>query len=347
MPIRFCLTLLAATALLSKGTTQAETAQQEQQRRVLQRHGLSFERKAWILDEESLLRRDLERLDQLERQFYSANEQFTVVTRAFLTSRQRKKEADEARETLNGQLARPDITPLAQQQIGQQIKRINNQIQPTVRALRGDLNIDSDTSVLTQSIRTYIEGQNSLGLALLAIRRRLEFIEQRYESLSTNDQVQVALGSAGKQGRLGPLESRYQGRLKRLEQAALGKHVAMFRHGGQYRIPAILDEAAPLTLGHTGSKGHLLLTNSVLQAAGIDVPNAAQGETFKHDEHRYTIRAVTIPHLRFGRVVLTDVAAWALPPEAEHIGCRISDEALPGAGAALDEEQMRFSVRGD
>ena len=46
--------------------------------------------------------------------------------------------------------------------------------------------------------------------------------------------------------------------------------------------------------------------------------------------------------LRFGKKVLKNVAAWALPPEAEYIGCRMSAESFPEHSMTLDEKNLRF-----
>ena len=342
--MRYC--LLLAGVCIASGADKADRADAM---RVLSQRGLTANGNTWISREEWRLRRNLARLDKLERVFFPAREKFAALSRAYQTHRQLKEDADEARDRLSGQLSSGSLTPLARQQIGQRIKQIELRMKPIERTLRGDLNVDDQRSAITQAVLGLIDAQQAFGLALLAIRRDLKTSEEGYQALAQDDRVRQALEALPGNARLGPMENyrgKHLGRVDRLDEIVFGRSVPVYRSTEQFRISAIVGETAPATFGFTGSKGKLLLAASALQSAGIEVPEEAAGEVWRHKKREFVIRPVTLSHLRFGRVVLHDVRAWALPPEAEDIGCRISEESLAGSGPQLDEQRLTFRVRG-
>ena len=106
----------------------------------------------------------------------------------------------------------------------------------------------------------------------------------------------------------------------------------------------MVNDRAAATFTLTGSHGHLLLPASVLPAADLSVPESAPSETIQVDAKDYSVRLARLPRLRFGSAILVDVPARILPPEAEHVGARISASALAGHAPRLEEERLWFRV---
>jgi hypothetical protein len=119
----------------------------------------------------------------------------------------------------------------------------------------------------------------------------------------------------------------------------------MYRDNGHYRVAALVSERTPVTLTYRPGSGPGLLPDSVLQKANIQIGDNVPRMTLDvPDGRRLIVRPVTIEYLRLGPHLLEDLQFYALPPEGEDLGARITDETLSGRSARAVPELLRLEL---
>ena len=89
-----------------------------------------------------------------------------------------------------------------------------------------------------------------------------------------------------------------------------------------------------------------MLTASVIEATGLTIPKDAPRMEWRfHDGEKLGVRQFKIPYIRFGRHVLRNVTAFALPPEGERYGVHIGPAAFDGHSPRAEPEKMRLVIR--
>ncbi len=243
--------------------------------------------------------------------------------------------------SLKETLKRKPAEKAKQKQLEKQIRELQEQAVPPDRL--GGL------PDVRRQLMQLITARQRLCLALLAIQQQVPRLPSVYAKLAKDASVSQALAAIGPNQRLGPAENGYRTALVRVEEFrrhAFTMWVPAFLQSGQMRVGAILDERTPITCSWSASHDPLVLTASMAEAAGIQVPAEANRFRITLPSRRVVhVYRVRIPAIRLGAVIARDVEALVLPPEAEDAGARISIAALPGYVATSDLPQLQLRFR--
>ncbi len=206
--------------------------------------------------------------------------------------------------------------------------------------------LGSRTDVRASVIRLN-NARHALALSLLTIRRAVPRMEADYRGLQSDSEVQTALRALGGGHRLGPLET-YRRELRRAEayeQLVFTPWVPIYIQSDRIRVDALLNERTPITFSWRVDQGPTMLTDSMLEAAGLDVPATAPTVSLQAAPGRMlNTRQMNIPALRFGQTVLHDVPVYALGPDGEDLGAVIGADVFTGYTVQLELSQLRLSL---
>jgi len=241
---------------------------------------------------------------------------------------------------LKAALAKTTTDAPERKQLQQQIQRLEAQaVEPDKLAAFSD--------VRARLIR-FTNARQSLALRLLAIRRAIPEMDTDYRRLEADLEVQAALRTLGEGHRLGPLES-YLAELRRLdefERLVFTPWQPIYLQSGRMRIGAILNERIPITFSWREDDGPTVLTETMLEAAGLELPAGARAVSLPAGRGR-TLPAwqMTVPALRFGQVVLRDVPVYVLAPAGEDQGASIGAEAFTGYEVTVERARLQMTIR--
>ena len=210
-------------------------------------------------------------------------------------------------------------------QIEQQIRRLESQA------------VDPDQLAAQSDVRTHLiqftNARNALAVKLLAIRRSIPQMEADYRVLEADLEVRAALRTLGEGHRLGPLEN-YLADLRRLdeyERLVFTPWLPIYLQSGRIRAGGILNETTPITFSWDAEGGPTILSESMVEAAGLELPASAAAVSLPLGSGRtLTARRMIVPALRFGQVVLRDVPVHVSGPDGEDVGAIIGARRLGG-----------------
>jgi len=202
---------------------------------------------------------------------------------------------------------------------------------------------------MRQAMIQWTNSRNELAATLLWIQDARPALREAYEDLAADRQVSLALKALGPGHQLGSgtdYDARpFLHRLGEYEDLVFTDHLPLYRENGDLRVAALIART-PVTFTWKSSEEPTVLTASVIEAAGLRVPeDAPQRQQRFADGRELTVRQFEIPYLRFGRHVLKDVPAFALPPEGEQYGCLIGPAAFNEHSPRAEPEKMRLVVR--
>jgi len=169
-----------------------------------------------------------------------------------------------------------------------------------------------------------------------------------YARLDEDSKVTQALRLLGTDHRLGPLRQGYRDQLKRLEQyerLVSTDWLPVFRQSDHLRFGGLLNDRVPVTFTWQDSSEPTVLTFSMVEAAGLSVPEDADQVPLTLAGRRLAARRMQTPLLRFGAALLRDVPILVLPPDAEDLGARIGAEGFPGYRVEIEAERLRLTIR--
>jgi len=185
-------------------------------------------------------------------------------------------------------------------------------------------------------------------LTTMAIREQAPGLADRYEPLARRADVAGALAELGAGHRLGPSREPPEliQSLGEFEQLVFTQDVPLLQDAGYLRFGAILNRRRPVTFTWSDSSQPTVVAHSALVGAGLIVPDDAPREVYDADSGRQLqVARVTIPYVRVGKHVLRNVAALALPPEGEDLGCRIGGDAFGSLRAEPQPARLRLAIR--
>lgn len=290
--------------------------------------------KVWLCGAERTLRDGLASLNdarrELTQQQRSLEQRIQQNAQLWETNRQ-------AIAALKTALSKTNSDAPERAELQQQIRLLESQaVEPDQLAAQSD--------VRGHLIR-FINARQALALKLLAIRRADPQMEADYRRLAADLEVQAALRTLGEGYRLGPLES-YRAQLRRLEeyeQLVFTPWSPIYLQSGRIRVGAILNEQTPLTFSWHADDRPTVLTETMLEAAGVELAAGAATVPLAVGPGRtLAARPATVPTLRFGSVVLGDVPVYVLGPEGEDLGACIGAAAF--AGYDVQEERARLQL---
>lgn len=189
----------------------------------------------------------------------------------------------------------------------------------------------------------------ALGVALLELRRLVPGISAEYLPLARNPRVAEALKAIGPMQRLGPMDADYVRAARALreeERLAFDTAAPIYLQGDKVRVGGILNERLPVAFTWLASQEPTLLPQSMLQAAGIDVPPDAPALRITVGEQRdVAVRRIVVPALRLAGATVRDLEVYALHPDHEDLGAQIGAAAFEGQQVSLDRVRLRLTIR--
>ncbi|MCA9268519.1 MAG: hypothetical protein KDA41_08610, partial [Planctomycetales bacterium] len=203
--------------------------------------------------------------------------------------------------------------------------------------------------IVRDAIIRVTNSRNDLTAALLAIHDDRPVLRAEYEALAHDGQVAAALRELGPAHRLGPLEDYdaepFLRSLAPYESQVFTDDLPLYRIDDDLRVAGFVGRT-PVTFTWNSSSEPTLIAASVIEAAGLIVPNdAPRVKRRMPDGRELVVRQFTIPYVRFGRHVLQNVEARALPPEGENLGTRIGPAAFAGLSPKTEPERFRLVIR--
>lgn len=292
----------------------------------------------WVLGLESRLRTHAASLDELRRGVISLQ---AAVDQRIEQNRLRWEAASARSEVLKVALQTLKKDDPKRKAMEQQIQELRRQaVEP--RQLGATPDVQARLVELTNQ-------RQALTLAVLTVRDGVPRLEAEYQRLAQDAAVQAALRQLDGAPRLGPVQPNYRAELRRVsecERVVLTPWIPLYLQSGQLRVGGLVNERHPATFTWKTESQPTVLTASMLEGAGLSVPRDAASTTLAFDRGRQvTARQVTVPAIRFGRHVLTDVPAWVLPPEAEDLGAQIGPPAFADYGVRCEPERLRMVIQ--
>ena len=105
----------------------------------------------------------------------------------------------------------------------------------------------------------------------------------------------------------------------------------IYLQSGRIRAGGILNETTPFTFSWQADGGPTILSESMIEAAGLELPASATAVPLPLGSGRtLTARRMIVPALRFGQVVLRDVPVHVSGPDGEDVGAIIGPDVLAG-----------------
>ncbi|MDH3718568.1 MAG: retroviral-like aspartic protease family protein, partial [Planctomycetota bacterium] len=202
----------------------------------------------------------------------------------------------------------------------------------------------SDDTVRDEVVQL-IGRRQQLSLSVHTTSAEVSRVEEIYAGLNKDPEITAALAALGKSHRLagGRLLKQYQDRISQAQRAAAGRWVPLYRVAGSYRVPLLVEERAPVTMTYQPGSGPGLLPDSVRRRAGIDIPQDARQTFYRAaDGREIPVRVVEVAYLQLGPYLLEKVPFYVLPPEAEDLGGRITDETLAGYAVRAVPHRLRL-----
>ncbi len=229
----------------------------------------------------------------------------------------------------------PERKPLEQQ-----IRRLESQA------------VDPDQLGAQHDVRTHLvqftNSRNALAIQLLTIERLLPQMTADYRRLEADLEVAAALRTLGAGQRLGPVEN-YLAETRRLdeyERLVFTSWLPMYLQSGRIRVGAILNETTPITCSWHAEGGPTILSESMVDAAGLKPPAAAPAVALPLGAGRtVTARPLVVPALRLGQVVLREVSVYVAAPDGEDVGAILTADALAGYEVRPEPARLQLSLR--
>ena len=315
-------------------------------RATLERAKLSPVGDIWVVAEEIELRRHVESLDPLERQYYQAkaavDEHIKANDAAAKTWSDAKAKLDKTRASLKDVA----IVGAERRKLEDTARQQEKEVRDLRKAWRDENQFGEHPPVRAAVVRV-VAIRNALTLSVLAIRRLEPALAKRYAPLRINPAIRTAMAVLGERHRLGPARD-YQADLKRLqivERLVFSEEVPLYREDRHDRVSLLVNDVAPAVFSIRHSTGPTVIPASLAAAAGIKIDNEARTTTYVvGGQRRLAVHKVTIPRMRLAGVVLENVAAMVLPPEGEDLGAKLGHDAYSHLDLRADGRRLVLRV---
>jgi hypothetical protein len=183
--------------------------------------------------------------------------------------------------------------------------------------------------------------RNALAIAVLWVRSTVSELQRQYRELADDPQVAAALTNLGDKHRLGP-DKDYHKQIGKFHRLALTDHLPLYLQSDRYRFCALASEQTPLTFSWREDDGVTLITSSMVERLGLQIPATAPIVQQQVGNRRLATRRIVIPSLRLGRFLLRDLEAFVLPPEGEDLGATLGRRACGDLKVHLEPERLRI-----
>ncbi|MGD9649085.1 MAG: retropepsin-like aspartic protease [Pirellulales bacterium] len=239
-----------------------------------------------------------------------------------------------------------DVSKRTKAQLAEQV-RVNQQLIETIEKEVADPREADRSPLVRQALVQWIDRRAALIEALLADRSVAANLASRYAELERDPGVLVALGDTSTRRRLGPSRTfeLQSAALDKLAASLFGDTLPVYRQHGQWRVSVVLEERSARTLNFSPNATEHLLAASLLESAGISVDAQAPDVVIQTSGGRALhAKRIVLAKFRVGSVVLTNVAAIALPPEGEDLGSVLAGQRLDGYRLEIDEARLQAGL---
>lgn len=186
-----------------------------------------------------------------------------------------------------------------------------------------------------------INDRNDLTAALFWVRDGAERLEAEYRELAADQRVHSRLQQLGANHQLGP-DKDYSKQARKYEPLVLTDWVPLYRQSDRLRFCLLVRDRIPLTFSWREDDGPTLVTFSMLERLGLQLPPDAPRVEQQVGKRRVLTTRVTLPPLRAGRWVFLDMEAYVLPAEAEDVGAMLGRAACGKLTVRVEPEQLRI-----
>ena len=318
---------------------------------ILSQRGLTLQQKKWLSPLEIDMQRRVRRLPRLEASLLDSRESARRLAERLITTNMRVEvRLQTAKQNVQTLLAgRAELRSPGQRRVVD--ARIKTE-QETIKRLSA-AHIDPEMIVglpaMRQAMITLTNSRNDLAATILWIHDTRPLLREQYEELASQRQVSLAMKALGSDYRLGSGEDydspAFLRKLAGYEELVFTDELPLYRDNGELRVAAFI-ERTPVTFTWHSSGEPTMLTASVIEATGLSVPDDAPRMTRRFpDGQELVVRQLEIPYLRFGRHLLTNVSAFALPPEGEQYGAQIGPAAFADHSPRAEPKEMRLVIR--
>lgn len=344
-----CLILVLAVFGLSAASTvraQSTPEKTAHARQILLDHGLvPSGNNLWLTRQEASLKRLADSLDALERRHQQAIVKADEALASNESIRVRLAAAEAAERTKKGlpapnkQEQPPNKPSLNSPPDANPPQKLDSQM-PDVTGL-------GEQTPLQQAMIDLVNARTSVQLVVLAIRRDAGKIDAGYDPIKSDNAIRTALKQVGTKARLGPARNyaRDLAKANSFAESIFQREIPGYFESGQFRVPALLNEVQPVTFSFHPQDGPLLLAASVGQRLSLSDKSFSESpQEVEVSGRRLMARPVKLASLRLGPVVLKDVSALVLPPEAEDLGSHLSASTLSGLRTSLQPRRMTLAI---
>jgi clan AA aspartic protease (TIGR02281 family) len=284
---------------------------------VLKRLGVKRSASNYILAAEATVKNKLNEARIVYRRLSEAVKRQRELERYAHLNRQEVRQLAAERLELNQQLVAAGAN-LSVQQHNQLVAMINAR-SDRMRELDAEM---PDAQTLRQADERVVQGREAFLGAVLDLRKTVDEIAQKYDSLAKDDQLQKAIAASDSRSKsppkLGP-SPEFKNNLKQLqnlEKLVLTDTVPVVRKGGVYEVQVTLNDK--LTIPFVYDTGAAFLTVSADVAARLGLEIAENDAIIRLEVADGTVieaRRKTIPSVRLGRFTINDVECAVMPPD--------------------------------
>lgn len=333
-------------ALGARSAQSADPVDTRALERLLGQHGLVREGNWFLTAEEHLVRQRLSELRALERAFLEAQ---AAEVRAHAEIDQLAEQFSTAQHEQAELERRLADAALGSKEYNQVVRELNlrtaalNRLRPLFERPEGLW----DNADLRSAVRRFSQADAELRAAVALIRTRAVDLDGAYRQLAENTEVATALAAAEGKYKLGPARDygRELKRLARVDKLLVADRVPIYREDGQLRLGAVLNERTPAVFAYAPVDEGTIVPDELLAAAGVTIPDDAPTGTLQAGaDRKIPVRKVTLPQLRLGDLVLTNVEVHAVPEEGHDLGARLGRLAVRDYAAELDPRAQRLKL---
>jgi hypothetical protein len=343
---------MALAAMSSPSTAQTPAPQapapppadpQEVARRLLAERGLTPAGRHWLCAEDVRLRRQLDSLERLLKQFHQSRRALDQAIEENDAAARLLAEA-ERNVAAQQQLLAAATDAATRRKLGEELARLKAALEAARTRYRPPQQFAEDAGLRT-TLLDWIGARNSLAIIALNYSEALARVSQRYEKLRSDAEVQQALATLGKNGPLGGGRNLAAAgpQIDDVRRLALAAEAPLYRVSETWRSSLLIGNAtsAACTLADTGPV--LVLPETVARAAGVALDEKTPRRKFTApDGRQLDVRVVKLRHIRLGPRTLSNVETLVLPPEAEDLGVVFNYQHLGSQRAELQPQRLRI-----
>jgi len=306
-------------------------------RGVLMQNGLSASGDFWLASQEIQLRRQIAGLDALDRRHRQAQQQATAMLekneqiRARLVAAEAAKKSGKAPASSSGSSTSGST---------------DAKKGPELNSKLADVTGIGEMTPLQTAMIELVAARQAVLLACAQIDRAIAELPEKYGELAKQEAITTALKDAGESQRLGPTKDYRRDGEKARQMASIAQRgpIPVFQECGQFRLGAIINEDFPLTMTISAEKEPTLITSTAGQSMGLTPQPDAMKRDYRRGDRTVKVTEVSIPSVRLGAIILRDVSALLLPPEAEDLASQLAIRSIEGYRTELVERRMALAI---